>query len=83
MEGNILVFFNGPWDGDRPEETRRNETSVPRLYRLLSEDPRQRSCYLPRVGTGSLEGAAALYDFDPHDPPQRRGRAPQDPGFSL
>ena len=51
MEGNVLVFFDGTWDGDRPEESGRGETNVPRLHRLFVEDGDQRACYLPGVGT--------------------------------
>jgi len=54
MEGNVLVFFDGTWDGDCPEETGRGETNVPRLHRLFVEDGNQRACYLPGVGTGGV-----------------------------
>ena len=54
MEGNVLVFFDGTWDGDCPEETGRGETNVPRLHRLFVEDGDQRACYLPGVGTGGV-----------------------------
>ena len=89
MEGNVLVFFDGTWDGDCPEETGRGETNVPRLHRLFVEDGNQRACYLPGVGTGECwtawwgdsRGQGFLYAFSEVTPGWRRTGAPEI-GFS-